>query len=139
MAQMLAVVPIRTPGGNESRCVSGTFERRPTRAAHTKESRMRTTSKMAGIALGTAALVPFMGAGIAQAADGGSMATLRPVALNGVQANGTAMVTVHGNRVDVTMAASGLLPDNPHAAHIHFGAEARHECPRAGDDANGDN
>ncbi len=36
-------------------------------------------------------------------------------------------------------AASGLLPDNPHAAHIHFGAEARHECPRAGDDANGDN
>jgi hypothetical protein len=100
---------------------------------------MRTTYKMAGIALGTAALVPFMGAGIAHAADGGTMATLRPVALNGVQANGTAMVTVHGNRVDVTMAASGLLPDNPHAAHIHFGAEARHECPGAGDDANGDN
>jgi hypothetical protein len=100
---------------------------------------MRTTSKMAGIALGTAALVPFMGAGTAHAADGGTMATLRPVALNGVEASGTAMVTVNGNRVDVTMAARGLLPDNPHAAHIHFGAEARHECPRAGDDANGDN
>ena len=25
----------------------------------------------------------------------------------------------------------GLLADNPHAAHIHFGADARHECPAA--------
>ena len=36
------------------------------------------------------------------------------------------------------MAAKGLLADNPHAAHIHFGADARHECPAAGDDTNGD-
>ena len=99
---------------------------------------MRTTSKIATVALGSAALFPFVGAGIAQAADGNTMATLRPVALNGVQANGTAMVTVNGNRIDVTMAASGLLPDNPHAAHIHFGADARHECPAAGDDAKND-
>ena len=30
-----------------------------------------------------------------------------------------------------------LLADAPHAAHIHFGAEARHECPRATDDTDG--
>ncbi len=99
---------------------------------------MRTTTTMASVALGTATLIPFAGAGIAHAADGTTMATLRPVALNGVQANGTAMVTVHGTRIDVTMAAAGLLPDNPHAAHIHFGAAARHECPRASDDTNRD-
>lgn len=99
---------------------------------------MRTTTKIATVALGSAALLPFLGAGVAQAADGNTMATLRPVALNGVAANGTAMVTVNGTRIDVTMAASGLLADAPHAAHIHFGAEARHECPKATDDAEGD-
>jgi hypothetical protein len=99
---------------------------------------MRTTTKIATVALGSAALLPFLGAGMAQAADGNTMATLRPVALNGVQANGTAMVTVSGTKIDVTMAASGLLKDSPHAAHIHFGADARHECPVAGDDAKGD-
>ena len=99
---------------------------------------MRTTSKIATVALGTAALLPFLGAGVAQAADGNTMATLRPVALNGVKGSGTAMVTVSGNRIDVTMAANGLLPDAPHAAHIHFGADARHECPTAADDKSGD-
>jgi hypothetical protein len=99
---------------------------------------MRTTTKIASVALGSAALMPFLGAGIAQAADGSTMATLRPVALNGVKGSGTAMVTVTGNRINVTMAANGLLPDNPHAAHIHFGADARHECPTASDDKSGD-
>ncbi len=99
---------------------------------------MRTTTKIATVALGSAALLPFLGAGIAQAADGNTMATLRPVALNGVSANGTAMVTVNGTKIDVTMAASGLLADAPHAAHIHFGADARNECPTASDDASGD-
>src|SRR6476620_7253979 len=99
---------------------------------------MRTTTKIASVALGSAALLPFLGAGIAQAADGNTMATLRPVALNGVKGSGTAMVTVHGTRIDVTMAANGLLADSPHAAHIHFGAEARHECPAASDDTSMD-
>lgn len=98
---------------------------------------MRITSKLAGVALGAAAMVPALGAGVAQAADGTATATLRPVALNGVQGSGTAMVTVSGTRIDVTMRASGLLPDNPHAAHIHFGADARHECPVASDDTDG--
>ena len=101
---------------------------------------MRTTTKLGTATLGSALLLT-LGAGMAQAAtaaDGNTMATLRPVALNGVDASGTAMVTVNGTRIDVTMAASGLLADNPHAAHIHFGADARHECPTAKDDAKGD-
>ncbi len=48
------------------------------------------------------------------------------------------MVQVQGNQINVTMAASGLLPDMPHAAHIHFGADARHECPTAAEDAGND-
>lgn len=99
---------------------------------------MRTTFKIAAAALGSAALLPFAGAGIAQAAEGSTTATLRPIALNDVPGSGTAMVDVSGNRIDVTVAASGLLADMPHAAHIHFGADARHECPRAGDDSNKD-
>jgi len=86
---------------------------------------------------GGLAMSPFLGVGAAVAAGGDTMANLEPVALNGVQASGTAMVQVNGNRIDVTMAASGLLADNPHAAHIHFGADARHECPSAADDADG--
>jgi Cu/Zn superoxide dismutase len=61
-------------------------------------------------------------------------ASLQPVALNGVDGSGTALVTVRGTRIDIAMAASGLLADAPHAAHIHFGADARHECPGASDD-----
>ena len=99
---------------------------------------MRHSKKLATAVLGAAATLPFIGVGTAAAADGSTMANLRPVALNGVDASGTAMVEVKGTRIDVTVAASGLLKDNPHAAHIHFGADARHECPVASDDAKGD-
>ena len=99
---------------------------------------MRIPLKLAVAAIGSTAVLPFLGMGVAHADTGNTMATLRPVALNGVPASGTAMVTVNGTRIDVTMAATGLLPDNPHAAHIHFGADARHECPVAADDANHD-
>lgn len=87
---------------------------------------------------GGLAMSPLLGVAAAAAAEGDTTANLEPVALNGVQASGTAMVQVDGNTIDVTMAASGLLADSPHAAHIHFGADARHECPTAGDDADGD-
>ena len=99
---------------------------------------MRHSTKLATVVLGAAATLPFVGVGTAAAADGSTMGNLRPVALNGVDASGTAMVDVRGTRIDVTVAASGLLADNPHAAHIHFGADARHECPVASDDASGD-
>jgi hypothetical protein len=98
---------------------------------------MRTSFKLATAVLGAAALIP-LGLSSAMAADGGANANLAPVALNGVNGSGTAMVTVKGNVISVTMAATGLLADSPHAAHIHFGADARHECPAATDDTNKD-
>ena len=58
--------------------------------------------------------------GPAFAADAWVSANLKPVAGNGVEGSGTAMVEVTGTTITVTMAANGLLPDNPHAAHIHF-------------------
>jgi len=98
---------------------------------------MRASHKIAGVAVAAAALLP-LGVGSAFAADGTANANLTPVALNGVQGSGTAMVDVKGTTITVTMAASGLLADAPHAAHIHFGAAARHECPAASDDASKD-
>jgi hypothetical protein len=100
---------------------------------------MRTIYRV-GIAVlaGAALAVPAVTTSSAQASTGDLVAHLQPVALNGVDGTGTAWVSVRGTRVDVTMAASGLLADAPHAAHRHFGAEARHECPNAGDDTSGD-
>ncbi len=96
---------------------------------------MRSTRRFALAACGAAFLLPL---GLsAQAADGDLSAQLRPTALNGVEGSGTAMVSVRGTTISVTMAATGLLPDSPHAAHIHFGPDARHECPSATDDADG--
>lgn len=98
---------------------------------------MRKSHKLAAVAVATLATSPFLGMSAALAADGDTTANLQPVALNGVNGSGTAMVQVDGTQITVTMAAMGLLPDNPHAAHIHFGADARHECPTAAEDADG--
>ena len=98
---------------------------------------MRTSHKLATAAIGAAFMLP-MGMATASAADGDVNANLTPVALNGVAGSGTAMVKVEGNMISVTMAATGLLAGSPHAAHIHFGADARNECPAAADDASGD-
>ena len=97
---------------------------------------MHTTRKIAGAALGAAAMIA-LAAGPALA-DGSVNANLKPVAGNGVKGSGTAMVQVTGTTITVTMAATGLLANQPHAAHIHFGADARHECPVIGDDTNKD-
>ncbi|MEO6143589.1 MAG: CHRD domain-containing protein [Dermatophilaceae bacterium] len=99
---------------------------------------MRTSYKLASLALGSAAVLPFVGVGTAFAADGNVSANLKPVALNGVNGSGMASVAVTGTTITVTMAASGLLAGSPHAAHIHFGADARHECPIGSDDAKKD-
>lgn len=69
----------------------------------------------------------------ASAADGSAQADLKPVVINGVDASGMGMAEIDGTTLSFTLAAQGLLADAPHAAHIHFGAEARHECPSAAD------
>jgi hypothetical protein len=59
--------------------------------------------------------------------------------LNNSGATGMAEVDVNNRRLDVDVDARRLLAGAPHAMHIHFGAQARHECPNvAQDDANGD-
>ena len=97
---------------------------------------MRRTSKLAPLALALPLALPFVGAGTAWA-DGNANANLAPVAVNGSTGSGTAMVAVAGNTIDFTLAATGLA-EGPHAAHIHFGEDARHECPVAEDNADGD-
>jgi len=50
--------------------------------------------------------------------------------LNFSGAGGTATATVKNQKIEnIAISATGLAPDAPHAIHIHFGEEARHECP----------
>jgi hypothetical protein len=58
--------------------------------------------------------------------------------LNNSGVTGNASVEVEGKTIKVYYKANGLAPSLPHAAHIHYGAEARHECPTAKDDTNHD-
>ena len=59
--------------------------------------------------------------------------------LNNSGAFGSAEVTARHRHLDVDVDVRRVLPDMPHAMHIHFGKKARHECPTvAQDDNNGD-
>ncbi len=93
--------------------------------------RSLTRAAVAAPALSLAALVAM--AGPAAAAEGSAQADLSPSPVNNVDGSGHAMVEISGTTLSFTLAAQGLLQDAPHAAHIHFGADARHECPTASD------
>ena len=86
---------------------------------------------LAAPALSLAAMLAM--ASPAAAADGSAQGNLTPVPVNGVEGSGEATMTVEGTTLTFTLAAQGLLADAPHAAHIHFGADARHECPTEAD------
>ena len=58
--------------------------------------------------------------------------------LNNSGVTGHAHVKVEGKKLDVHYTAKGLVPDLPHAAHIHYGEQATHECPTLRDDTNHD-
>jgi hypothetical protein len=59
--------------------------------------------------------------------------------LNDSGAHGFARVVVKDGKLNVVARIHGLTPNNlPHAHHIHYGDEARHECPTARDDSNRD-
>lgn len=49
--------------------------------------------------------------------------------LNHSSVHGKATVTVTGTELSASIDAAGLLAGAPHAAHIHFGETALHECP----------
>jgi hypothetical protein len=98
----------------------------------------------AGGALMLASLALAGGLANANAADTSSKqasgvhlhAHLNP--LNNSGARGNSDVVFHGHRAHVDVDAYRLARNLPHAEHIHFGAEARHECPSVFDDRNGD-
>ena len=94
---------------------------------------MKTTTRtvVAAPVLGFAAL--FAVAGPAAAAEGSANADLKSIVVNDVGGSGKAMAEISGTTLSFTLAAQGLLDKAPHAAHIHFGADARHECPTAAD------
>ena len=59
--------------------------------------------------------------------------------LNGSGASGSATVIIRNQKIQhVEVHAMGLSPDAPHAQHIHYGNEARNECPGLFDDTNAD-
>lgn len=72
--------------------------------------------------------------------DSEVIADLAPVPGNGVDGAGKAVVEFEdGGQIDrFQLSAWGLLADAPHAAHIHYGDQARNECPGLGDDTNDD-
>ena len=97
----------------------------------------------AGVMLLSSAGLVGTTAGLSQAADPTSAVTgtkteakLKP--LNNAAARGISTVTVDGRKIDVSVDAKRLLKGMPHAMHIHFGKQARHECPTVRDDDNAD-
>jgi len=58
--------------------------------------------------------------------------------LNNSGATGNASVKVEGKKLQVRYTARHLAPKLPHAAHIHYGEQAKHECPTVADDKNHD-
>ena len=75
---------------------------------------------------------------VAAARSNKTIVTAELTQLNNSGVVGTATVTVTGNKLDASIDATGLLAGSPHAAHIHFGETALHECPtQANDGGNG--
>ncbi len=95
--------------------------------------------RLAGTSLAAVGAMALAVAPAFAASDTTVSGNLQPVANNNVSAvSGTASVEVSGDMVTVTVAAAGLLAGSPHAAHIHFAADATHACPTIADDKNGD-
>ena len=58
--------------------------------------------------------------------------------LNNSGVQGRASVESRGRWLNVHIDARGLAKGLPHAQHIHYGAEAAHECPTTAQDADND-
>ena len=106
-----------------------------------RAARLITVGTGGAILLGSLALAATTAS--ATSGDGGYGAKGRTVRaeldpLNNSGVTGAARVTVKGKQLRVKYHAAGLLAGMPHAAHIHYGAQAAHECPTVAQDANTD-
>ena len=95
------------------------------------------------LAVSAALALPFVLTAAPAAADehghDGQTFVTQLDALNKSGASGTGKVMVNGNQLHVMVNSSGLVAGAPHAQHIHFGEQARHECPTMeADDEDGD-
>ncbi len=88
--------------------------------------------KIAPVALSVPLMFALSGTALAETATSANLEEL-----NNSGASGSAMAMVDGSAVHVTVQANGVLAGAPHAQHIHFGAEARHECPTMAEDKDG--
>lgn len=71
--------------------------------------------------------------------DHGNTARAHLDPLNSSGVSGHAEVKARYRKLDIEVDARGLAADLPHAQHIHYGEQARNECPTVSmDDANGD-
>lgn len=115
--------------------------------AHKKEIVVRIRSAL--LALPVALLTPLAlpGAALAQdlrteaGADGSTQnysVELEPLNDSGV--SGTALLTLRGHKLTVRIEAEGMVPNAPHAQHIHGSTDKAHDfvCPSMADDKNGD-
>jgi hypothetical protein len=91
--------------------------------------------------VGTMAVAGVQASGAAEP----TASSARPVALdarllplNNSGARGHADVEFRGSHAHVSIDARHLAKGLPHAQHLHFGADARHECPSVFDDTNTD-
>lgn len=99
----------------------------------------RTKAALTGSALlASAVLAGALAGGTATAAGSGrhTHGHLNPLNNSGVVGN--ADVHIAHRRLNIDIDAHGLAKNLPHAQHIHFGAQARNECPSVADDTNGD-
>jgi hypothetical protein len=74
----------------------------------------------------------------APAAPGKSETRTFFTSLNNSGVRGKAEVDVRHRHLDIDIDARGLTKGVPHAQHIHYGAQAAHECPGVAQDADHD-
>lgn len=78
--------------------------------------------------LGIAA-VPFA-SGTALARSETFRATIHQLNRSGVSGTLTIRLDTRTNRASIHLLERGVLANMPHAQHLHFGASARHRCPK---------
>ena len=92
--------------------------------------------------VGTAGIAGMQASNASESAPDASARTVQLDAnlksLNDSGASGHAQAEFKGSKAHVHIEAQGLAKNLPHAQHLHFGADARNECPSVFDDANND-
>ncbi|GAA2677963.1 hypothetical protein GCM10010400_46360 [Streptomyces aculeolatus] len=99
----------------------------------------RRTARLAALAGLPAALMLGGPAAVASAADDEKAHQIDLTPQNGSGAEGAAFLSVEGTELTVNVDAKGLVPNSPHAQHIHGSTEGMDfHCPSPDADKDGD-